>query len=146
MSIPERLRGSKDALLIAIIVLSSTGSFGLGVLAGREQGREAGPEEDFWVEKLGEEVGLPAAAGSAAAASGAIGGNDSGAQSAPVPAELPAPAPAAGAYVASKTGAKYYLPWCGTASRIKEENKVWFATKADAEAAGYEPAANCKGL
>ncbi len=49
-------------------------------------------------------------------------------------------------YVASKTGTKYHLPWCSGARRIKVENKVWFATKEEAEAAGYTPAANCKGL
>ncbi len=49
-------------------------------------------------------------------------------------------------YVASKTGTKYHLPWCAGAQRIKDENKVWFATKEDAEAAGYTPAANCKGI
>lgn len=49
-------------------------------------------------------------------------------------------------YVASKTGTKYHLPWCSGARRIKDENKVWFATKEEAEAAGYTPAANCKGL
>ncbi len=51
-----------------------------------------------------------------------------------------------GGYVASKSGTKYYLPWCGAAKKIKEENKVWFATKADAEKAGYTPASNCPGL
>lgn len=51
-----------------------------------------------------------------------------------------------GAYVASKSGTKYYLPSCGGASRIKEENKVWFSSAAEAEAQGYGPAANCPGL
>jgi len=49
-------------------------------------------------------------------------------------------------YVASKTGSKYHFPWCSGAKAIKEENKVYFATKAEAERAGYDPAANCKGL
>lgn len=49
-------------------------------------------------------------------------------------------------YVASKSGTKYHLPWCPGAKQIKEENKVWFATKTDAEKAGYTPAANCKGI
>lgn len=53
---------------------------------------------------------------------------------------------AEGGYVASKSGTKYHLPWCGSAKQIKEENKIWFATKAEAEAAGYTPAANCKGI
>lgn len=61
------------------------------------------------------------------------------------------PAPAApvaetGAFVASKSGTKYYLPSCSGATRIKDENKVWFATAAEATAAGYSPAANCPGL
>lgn len=53
---------------------------------------------------------------------------------------------AEGEYVASKTGSKYHLPWCAGAASIKPENKVYFKTKEDAEAAGYEPASNCKGI
>lgn len=49
-------------------------------------------------------------------------------------------------YVASKSGTKYHLPWCGGAKQIKEENKIWFSTKEEAEKAGYTPAANCKGI
>lgn len=51
-----------------------------------------------------------------------------------------------GAYVGSKNGDKYHLPWCSGALRIKEENKVWFASKEEAERAGYTPASNCKGI
>ena len=49
-------------------------------------------------------------------------------------------------FVGSITGTKYHLPSCSGAKRIKEENKVWFATKEDAELAGYGPAANCDGI
>ena len=49
-------------------------------------------------------------------------------------------------FVAAKSGTKYYFPWCGGVSRIKEENKIWFASEAEARKAGYTPAANCKGL
>ncbi len=51
-----------------------------------------------------------------------------------------------GTIVASKNGSVYHFPWCSGAQRIKEENKVWFASKEEAEKAGYRPAANCKGL
>lgn len=51
-----------------------------------------------------------------------------------------------GLLVASKTGAKYHFPWCSGALRIKEENKVWFKSREEAEKAGYTPASNCKGL
>ncbi len=49
-------------------------------------------------------------------------------------------------YIASKTGSKYHLPWCAGAQSIKEENKIYFATKEEAEKRGYEPAGNCKGI
>lgn len=51
-----------------------------------------------------------------------------------------------GDYVASKSGTKYHFTWCPGAQSIKEENKIFFATKEEAERAGYGPAANCKGM
>lgn len=57
-----------------------------------------------------------------------------------------APASLSGPYVASKSGTKYHLVTCSGAKRIKDENKVFFATKNDAEAAGYTAAANCPGI
>ena len=51
-----------------------------------------------------------------------------------------------GAYVASKSGRYYHLPDCPGAVQIKEQNKVWFATKEAAEQKGYRPATNCPGL
>ena len=51
-----------------------------------------------------------------------------------------------GNYVGSKNSDKYHLPWCGGAQRISTENKVWFESKEEAEAAGYTPAGNCNGL
>lgn len=48
--------------------------------------------------------------------------------------------------VASKSGAKYHLPTCPGAAQIKDSNKITFNTIAEAEAAGYTPAANCPGL
>ncbi len=52
----------------------------------------------------------------------------------------------AGHLVASKTGTKYYLPWCAGAAKISEENKIWFTSPDTAQQAGYTPAANCNGL
>lgn len=53
---------------------------------------------------------------------------------------------AAGTYVGSRNGSKYHLPWCPGASQIKDSNKVFFASKEEAEKAGYTPASNCKGI
>lgn len=49
-------------------------------------------------------------------------------------------------YVASKSGTKYHLTSCPGAKQIKPENKITFATRSEAEAAGYSPAGNCPGL
>jgi hypothetical protein len=51
-----------------------------------------------------------------------------------------------GEVVASKSGTKYHLPTCSGAKTIKPENLITFTSRAEAEAAGYTPAANCKGL
>lgn len=51
-----------------------------------------------------------------------------------------------GMLVASKSGTKYYYPWCTGVSRIKEENKVWFNSVEEARAKGLTPASNCTGL
>jgi len=52
--------------------------------------------------------------------------------------------PAGGNFMASINGAAYYPKNCPSASRIKEENIIWFGTKEEAEAQGYKPAQNCK--
>ena len=49
-------------------------------------------------------------------------------------------------YVGSKNSDKYHLVTCPGASQIKEENKVYFASKEEAQKAGYSPASNCKGI
>ena len=48
--------------------------------------------------------------------------------------------------VASKsaTSKLYHFTWCSGAKRIKEENKLWFATESEAVSAGYSLAANCQ--
>ena len=46
--------------------------------------------------------------------------------------------------VVSKNGSKYHFLHCPSVKQIKEENKIFFATPAAAEAAGYTLAANCK--
>jgi len=55
---------------------------------------------------------------------------------------IPTP-PTTASYVASKSGTKYHHLMCPGAKQIKEENKIFFATTAQAEAAGYSKAANC---
>jgi len=53
---------------------------------------------------------------------------------------------AGGEVVASKNGTRYYFPWCKAASRINDENKIYFASEEKAIEAGYTAAQNCAGL
>ena len=59
---------------------------------------------------------------------------------------LPSPIPTDPRVVASKAaGSKlYHHPWCSGAQRIKETNKLWFPTEANAISAGYTLAGNCQ--
>jgi predicted membrane protein len=52
--------------------------------------------------------------------------------------------PSSGSFVASKQGKKYFPVDCGTAKAIKEENKVYFGSEAEAVSAGYERSLTCK--
>lgn len=49
--------------------------------------------------------------------------------------------PTTGSFVASKNGKAYYLSTCR--NNIKEENKIYFRAKEEAEKAGFQPAKNC---
>lgn len=116
----------KEVYTAIIIILVGLASFGLGRLSNlvdnrepvkiRYENFESGGSKPVTLE-VGEQ-------GAAVAGIGDIGGS----------------------VVASKNGTKYYFPWCGGVSRISAANKVTFASKAEAEKAGYTPAANCKGL
>lgn len=152
-SLQEELQGfwrrlPRDWLSVGSAALFAAFCFGLGLLAARENGP---PKDPLWIEQLPPEelpgslsTSTPAQAAEQGTATQAAGGaRDTSTSRTPAGEK---PSPQSENYVASKTGSKYYLPNCAGAKRIKEENKVWFATKELAAAAGYQPAANCKGL
>lgn len=78
---------------------------------------------------------------------------------APTPTPAPAPTPSAEAaaaapqaseapapqynYVASRASDKYHYPSCRWAKKIDEANRIYFASSADAEAAGYTSCGTC---
>ncbi len=51
-----------------------------------------------------------------------------------------------GLVAASRQGKRYYYLWCGGLARIKEANRRWFESAAQAEAAGYTLASGCEGF
>jgi hypothetical protein len=129
----KRLFWSHDLLLFGVIITVACGSFWLGRTSVSDgEGNEPTGDE-------------------AAVLSPIIEKGETGVQAeeeilAPRSDNAGVALPTGEKYVGSKNGTKYHLPWCSGALRIKEENKVWFASKSDAEAAGYSPAANCKGI
>lgn len=130
----------EGALTATVVVLASAGSFGLGMLFERETGQGSDKIRIEGVSAEEESATLPAATLSAAV----VAAPTVSAASAPA---VSAPAvEGGGQYVASKSGKSYHLPWCAGAKQIKESNKIYFASKAEAEAAGYSPAKNCKGI
>ena len=56
----------------------------------------------------------------------------------------PAPAPAAGGFVGNKDSKTFHKADCKTAAKMKAENRVAFASKAEAEKAGMKPCKVCK--
>jgi len=112
----------RDVLIVGVIVLSASASFGLGYIAGRDGVGKDGVTIEIAPALAAATTGPAFAQGYGRAQQGS------------------------GAYVASKNGTKYYLTTCSGAARISEANKIWFASAAAAQAAGYAPAVNCPGL
>lgn len=77
---------------------------------------------------------------------GFLAGRDLGQQGTLSTAHSPISSGQEGQVVASKSGTKYFLPWCAGAEQISESNRVYFNSAEAARREGYEPAANCKGL
>ncbi len=125
-----------DVLIVGVVFLSATASFGLGYLAGQGSVRQG--KGGFWIENVAATTtqALPAAAAAA----------EMNAPRIPVVSPGTTLTPTEGKYLASKNGKKYYLPTCSGAKRIKNENRLWFATLEDAQASGRTAAANCPGL
>lgn len=126
------------AYIPLIVVLVGLGSFGLGRLSALRPGGE------------GQLRILEPAAGAASKSLTSSGQIQEGGGLVAAVADKAVgaaePNVSARNFVASKNGTKYYLPGCSGASRIKEENKVWFESTTEAENAGFTPAANCSGL
>lgn len=113
----------RDVLVVGIIALSSSASFGLGMLVERDLGK-----------------GSPFTVTEAPLVESSVATVAVGAPIAPL--ALPATDTQV---IASKNGTKYYYSWCSGISRISPENRVTFATPAVAEAKGYTLSSTCKG-
>ena len=61
-----------------------------------------------------------------------------------VPTAVPQPKPAASGFVGNKDSKTLHRAGCKMAAKLKAENKATFATKAEAEKAGYKACKVCK--
>ncbi len=128
----------RDIYLSIIIVLTATASFGLGRLSKISHSGE-GIVHTQWTSKddLLRDGGVAkltaTVINSGAGSPEKQSGNQSGSESTK-----------SGPIVASKNGAKYYLPLCGGIGRIKVENRIYFNTEDEAIAAGYQKSLTCK--
>lgn len=117
-----------DTLLVLLVILVATASFGLGRLSYKET---------INAEVMVGEIELETMPASAYASKekqkeqgvSVVGNTEE-----------------TGAVVASKNGTKYHFPWCSGAQRISPENLIYFNSIEEARTAGYSPASNCKGL
>ncbi len=124
---------SKDLFIAALLIFSTIASFFLGRLSILEEKQKGDLS-----------ITMPAAVREIAQTPGLSQNTPASADSGP--AEKKNTPSAVGMYVGSKSGKTYHLPWCSGALRIKDENKIWFVDKADAEGRGYKAASNCKGI
>jgi len=108
-------RHQRDILLVVAGTLIAVSSFNLGRFSASQD----------------HQVSIHQAGGSAVAT-----GSDAIAETGPMDTRV--------VVSRSSSSRKYHYSWCSGAKQIKEENKVWFATAALAEAAGYSLAGNCR--
>ncbi|HEY0220945.1 MAG TPA: hypothetical protein VGC58_01850 [Candidatus Paceibacterota bacterium] len=127
MSIKETLEKIKPFYTLLLIIVIAFIFFGLGRLSLLEERHK--PIKIEYPNKA--ETG---------AVINAVSEGNSGAEVSPTPTD------SSGAVIGSKSGKKYYFPWCGTVKRIKPENQVHFASIEEAKKAGFTPGGNCKGL
>ncbi len=116
----------KDVLVVLIVILVGFGSFGLGRLSKGGQG-------------AGIRIEYTEASHQAASAASAFISEENLPKVSDVAINL-----AGKSFFASSRGTKYYPAGCSAGKSLKLENRVYFATREDAEKAGYTLSSSCK--
>lgn len=120
----------KDILTVCIIILVGLASYGLGRLSKTSSG-------DLKIEYTEPPTVMDAAV---------LGVQSVTKTNEPVKTAVstPAPKPIPKVYFASTRGNKYYHPGCSGGKTLKEENKIYFNSAQEAEAAGYTISSSCR--
>ncbi len=109
----------KDILVVIIIILVGLGSFGLGRLSKNS-------DPDLKIEYTGQEANVI----------------ESISENTPISENFQKTN--LKNYFASNRGTKYYSLSCSAGKTIKEENRIYFNTSTEAQAAGYELSSACR--
>ena len=119
----------KGILSILVIILVALGSFGLGRLSRDQVGPGIAVQEYNLANVINAVENT---------------NTNSTKQNIIKPTETTKSISAGKSFFASSRGSKYYSIGCSGGKTLKEENKVWFSTKQEAENAGYELSSTCK--
>jgi hypothetical protein len=111
----------KNFLIIIMVVLVGLGAFELGRLSKENKGS-------------GIEITYPALEANV------ISSVNQSTQS----ISQPKPVIKTTSYFASNRGSKYYPVGCSAGGTIKQENRIYFSTRAEAEQAGYVLSSSCR--
>ena len=114
----------KDILIVIIVILVGLGSFELGRLSNERT--TSGVKIEYPDQNSGPD-------------------NTQGASAAPSQNQDSLAVQTTGkSFFASSKGSKYYTIGCSAGKTIKQENRVYFATGEEAEAAGYTLSGSCQ--
>ena len=116
----------QNLAIIVILVLVSSASFGLGILAQQGSGSTNGAGLLVGGAGISQNSSATLTTGNA------------------VPAK--ASTPEGGEVVGSSSTHQYFLSWCSGAASISKADTVWFATTQMAKSAGYTAGPDCQGI
>ena len=116
----------KDVMIVIIVILVGLGSFELGRLSKESS---SGLKIDYPDSNTSlTDVGLPQSGIPTSGSGSPTSGTPSSGKT----------------FFASSKGSKYYTTGCSAGKTIKQENRVYFATGEEAEAAGYTLSSACQ--
>ena len=119
----------KDILVVIIVILIGISSFYLGRLSKEDN------TNGVKIENIGQEANSLDPYGSIKTLESSISLNPSISDKINNNGQ--------GSYFASKRGKKYYPNGCSAGKSIKQENRIYFQTTAEAEKAGYTISSSC---
>ena len=120
----------KDVMMVIIVILVGLGSFELGRLSKESS---SGLKIDYTNKDTTQEANVVGTA------------QDVGIPQSGIPTSSPTSGnPSGKTFFASSKGSKYYTISCSAGKTIKQENRVYFTTGEEAEAAGYTLSSACQ--